>query len=510
MGIRQRILQAFRACVAHRHYNRATRPEFAIPFRVLRRQGERFTPQKVAEVISCYYGRGDNPPYEELLEELKQQDRALWQQCILNLLEGEIVRVEKLVRYLINVREDIYIPQCSEQLEQGVYNRQKLGAFLEYLSALRPSTYRDTLRQCYTRLKKGFPQRTRQQTAQTDQDFSALSYGDQFQPLLLLMSDDEDWAWKEFARRLRREDVPLQEERLSGTSLYRFPLNSSRLPVLADWYALVRRKIHDQTFGESSLARHLRETIVTIGGESAIQELRRLQRIQAFPEARWLSHAIIRIEDRLLSEESAPWESGPVLDFINKEHFGMILNEHDLFEWVCHALEEVQEGLEQRGEGVAGFWKGNTPQPEPLCQNMLWPLLRLTLQRLSIAAVEGEEKFIGPNRCDFWVEYPRKGEAAFRVAIELKVAREGYGPKDLVHPIETQLWKKYLRPTGCRHGIFVVLWFRDNQRYHGPTHWKNRDTLAEALRQKCAELAQECRVSLSSYVIDLTTPFRER
>jgi hypothetical protein len=56
----------------------------------------------------------------------------------------------------------------------------------------------------------------------------------------------------------------------------------------------------------------------------------------------------------------------------------------------------------------------------------------------------------------------------------------------------------------------VVLWFRDNQRYHGPVHWESCHALSEALRKKCEELSQEHQVSLTSYVIDLTTPFRER
>ena len=399
---------------------------------------------------------------------------------------------------LINIGEDIYIGQCAERLVQGKYDRLELESFLEYLVALRPVGYRDTLRQCYTRLKKRFPQRTRQPTTNAEQHFRMLSYNEQFLPLLMLMNDDDDWAWYEFARRLRREDVPLQEERIAGTSLYRLPLNVARLPVLADWYALIRRHIPDNNWGWSGLAQHLLEMIVAIDGEQAIQELQRLQRTDAFPNAHWLSHTVFRIEDRVLTEESMPWKSGPVLDFINKERLGVILNERDLFEWVCYAVEEVQEGLERRGEGVAGFWKGTTPHPEAWCQNVLWPLLRLTLQRSDITAVEGEEKFIGRNRCDFWVEYPRSGASSFRVGVELKVARKGYGPAELVQPVEMQLWDKYLRPTGCRHGIFIVLWFRDNRRYQGPVHWYTRDTLAEVLRKKCEELVQEHRVSLTS------------
>ena len=115
---RKQVMQAFRACVAQIHYERKrtapsetrmTCSEFEIPFWVLRQRQEVFPPQKIAEIISCYYDSGtNNTRYEELLEGLRQQQRALWQQCILQLLEGGMVRVEMPLRYLITIKEDIY------------------------------------------------------------------------------------------------------------------------------------------------------------------------------------------------------------------------------------------------------------------------------------------------------------------------------------------------------------------------------------------------------------------
>jgi hypothetical protein len=134
----------------------------------------------------------------------------------------------------------------------------------------------------------------------------------------------------------------------------------------------------------------------------------------------------------------------------------------------------------------------------------------LTLQKSGIAVVAGEEKVIRKNRCDFWVEYPRRGAPPFRVGIELKIARKQYGPNELIQPVESQLWQKYLRPSGSRHGIFIVLWFRDNQRYQGPKLWTSKAVLAEELNKKCGDKAKTRQVSLTSYVIDVTTPFRER
>jgi len=174
----------------------------------------------------------------------------------------------------------------------------------------------------------------------------------------------------------------------------------------------------------------------------------------------------------------------------------------------CH--RECPRGVRASGRGASGFWNRDEPKIEPECQNVLWPFVRLTLEKAGIPAVEGEEKVVGPDRCDFWVEFPRAGARSFRVGVELKTARASYGPPDLIDPIEDQLLGKYLRPSGCRHGIFVVLWFRDDVRYKGPSHWESRDSLTKDLRRKCDDVSETHRVSLSSYAIDLTGRFRKR
>jgi hypothetical protein len=192
---------------------------------------------------------------------------------------------------------------------------------------------------------------------------------------------------------------------------------------------------------------------------------------------------------------------------------GFIRSERDLFEWVCEAIEELEKSFTQ-GEALAGFWNisddQQSPKTETHCQNVLWPLLRLVLERAGIPVVAIEERYVGPNRCDYWIEYPRANLEPLRVEVELKVARIGYGPAALIDPVEEQLWDRYLRPTNCRHGIFIVLWFRDGARYGGPTYWDNREQLASQIRQRCDAVSLSNQVSIASYVIDLTAPYRLR
>jgi len=286
----------------------------------------------------------------------------------------------------------------------------------------------------------------------------------------------------------------------------KFPQNPSRLPVLADWYALIRRKVERQPWPDD-LARVIREGIVRIGGEEAIHELQRLQREQAFPDAEWLSHTIIRIEDQMLGMPEAVMPPGQLLDFINRESMGAVLTERDIFEWVCQAIEDVKEGIEKRGEQVKGYWNVSDeswqPKEEPDCQNVLWPAIRARLSNLGIVNIE--ENWIGASRVDLWVEKPVPDGKSLRVMVELKTARKGYGRSKLIEPIETQLWNKYLQPADCRYGIYVVLWFKDDERYRYPTVWKTEEAFEKELNDRREEVARDNRLSLKAYVIDMTT-----
>jgi hypothetical protein len=97
-----------------------THPQYETPFWVLRRRGETFALEKVAEVVSCYYGlRGDDTRYEDLLEELRQQDQELWQRCILEVLNQGIISLNVPIQYLIRVQEPVYLCRCRERLELG-------------------------------------------------------------------------------------------------------------------------------------------------------------------------------------------------------------------------------------------------------------------------------------------------------------------------------------------------------------------------------------------------------
>lgn len=538
--LRDQIIGSFTLCVASITYERIqqgsaitmTNRLSELPFWVLRESGVAFEPEKIAEIFLCYaFESTGQPRYENLLEELRQRDRRIWERCMIEEVENRGDFIREIIDYLIKLNERVYIERCQERLRQGAFDGGDIDDLLKYLMTFKPDGYTDTLQQCYLNLRdnpliqaQGARQGLDDEQAASGTEAGspnasrgpfALNLIDQFHPLFILMLEDNDWAWQEFQERLQREEVPIQRESYHEDATLQLPpdqprLSTDRVPVLADWYALARRSNNNFT----SLASDILDLMVATDGFRTIQELRRLQETDAFPAARFLGRTIKQIEDQLLIEGSATWSSGYLLDFINQLSMGVIRNERDLFEWVCEAIEELEKIFSQ-GEAVAGFWNviasnSESPKTETHCQNVLWPLLRFVLQRSGIPTVEIEERYVGANRCDFWIEYPRAGLEPLRVEIELKVARNNYGNADLIDPVENQLWDRYLRPTNCRHGVFIVLWFRDGNRYNGPSAWTNREALASQIRERCNVVSLANQVSLASYVLDMTAPYRRR
>ena len=153
----------------------------------------------------------------------------------------------------------------------------------------------------------------------------------------------------------------------------------------------------------------------------------------------------------------------------------MVCDGRDLFEAVCQAIEEIQSELENRGEGVAGFWTIVGLRQSRIAKTSSGQEYVTSCSALELPV--SRRGLFGPNRVDFFVEFARPEREALSVAIELKTARKDSGRSWLVDTVEEQLWEKYLQLTGRRHGIHIVLWFRDEIRYDFPRQWTTAEEL---------------------------------
>ncbi len=506
--IEPRMLDLFRRCVADVRYftewhddgikAKATATWLATPFLVLWEMGERFSADKVSEFAVWYahniQSEDGRQRLDSLLAYLASVDIGVWRACLTAIADYGCNATHYALSVLGETRDRAYEGQCRLALQAPQNIRSYLSDLVLYWRIIHPPDYDDVLRQCYDVL-----------SATPDAEI-AHGQRDQarFSALLLMMAENHDWAWTEFRRLFRSEQLPsnLPVEHLQWFSAVAV---REHLPLIAEVYGWM---LANQPRDDSTRAHTVLDLLASADEPAALVELRRVATTLPRDKKAESAYGLLQVEDRLLDTAVPPQQSGILIDYILGQEFGILRDDRDLFEVVCQAIEAIQEELETRGEGVAAFWNGDEPKAEPDCQNVLWPRLRDKLARLGVSDVE--ERHIGPNKVDWWIEIQSRTNPPLRVALELKTARKRYGKSRLVEPIETQLWEQYLKPTNCRFGIFVVLWFRDPTRYDYPTQWQSASSLRKDVKFQCASIEQAEAVTLSGVVVDLTAPYRTR
>src|SRR6185295_792875 len=104
-----------------------TRQEYEIPFWILRAEGDTFAPKTLKDLLTCYGFSGSSPqekePYKALLEEIRNEDKELWKECVYQLLDDSSLHSPCLVvRYLVELEEPLYLDRCSERLAGGKFS----------------------------------------------------------------------------------------------------------------------------------------------------------------------------------------------------------------------------------------------------------------------------------------------------------------------------------------------------------------------------------------------------
>lgn len=504
--LRVRVLQVFAECVDEVDYSRAegSRPgtfrmtpqRYAIPFWIMWELGlfNLIPTEKLDQFLRCYaFLRIDGisvESYFAILDRLQDSDSERWRKCLSWLVQFPSVGVRYPLEYLSEKESSFYLDQCRSRLLDCEFSAEDFASLVEYWKTQRPDDFAEVLRHCYSHLGE-----------MVDTECAARH---RLTVLWLLLCEDDDWAWSELKQLVQNRTAPTTIEYPYVLGSECLPRSKTRLSTVASWFALVAQTQGLEIALRDDLGQLLLQTIVDIGGEEAIQELERLRREYAFPGSNWLGHKVIEIQDRLLMDSGEEIRPVKLLDFINMEALGIVRNERDLFEAVRLAIEDEKESIE-RGEQVGAYWLDRKPKEEPICQNILWPPIKRRLTDLGVVGVE--EKYVGPNKADFWVLKPDKQSEELQVFVELKVARKGYTSRDLIEPVETQLWQKYLKPARKQFGIYVVLWFK-GERYEHPRIWAQIDDFEEELQRDCARVANEHCISLACYVIDMTAPIR--
>ena len=197
-----RILDVFRRCVADVHYFvkwhdeeiTATSNWLATPFLVLWDTGERFPIDKVGEFAVWFAHDSQNQEgrqrLDRLLAYLASVNKAAWRSCLVSIADYGYNETHYAVNVLGEARDRAYEGQCRSALQTPQHTRSYLSDLFRYWRAIRPADYGGVLRQCYDVL-----------SAAPDASIAhGQHYNARFSALLLLMAENDGWAWAECQR----------------------------------------------------------------------------------------------------------------------------------------------------------------------------------------------------------------------------------------------------------------------------------------------------------------------
>lgn len=475
----------------------------------------------VIELASAFHNFG---PYHSLEDagyyssRIREKSVPRWRSVIQEAFHTESVRPQILLGLLSERDEDFLLSEVRQRLEKGMWSRRQFHSLLDYYLeyAIQEEEITSTLRRCLQILcLRQWGQLLLEQNGNgTDIEFRR---EDVFRLLSHLMNESHEEAWSIFQSLLDRGTVPMRRRHRLERVGIPTPQSLDYTRILKDWYVRIRQSI-DRDGDIHREKKHLADSILSkitdYGGVDVLHMLRTVQSEAPYEDASWLSGTIMDLESQILSE-SAEQRNGPsVLRMITTDRYHDVQSENDLFEATREAIESLNEDF-RSGDSIAGFWNTgddrtseHEPKHEAECQNVLWPLLSQCLANYGVRGIE--EEVINENFADFRIDYPRANQDPLSTFVELKVARKGYGASELVDPIENQLYDEHLRPSGCMHGIFAVLWFKDPERYNHPASWADIDILRNDIRAKAEEVQSRYGVTIAPYVLDMTAGYRER
>lgn len=451
---------------------------------------------------------------EHFLSRIREKSPATLRNVIRKAFSSGDGHVRFLIDYLAEHDDDFLLTEVRQHLEDGSWSPRDFHALLDYylqFTSLEDATL--ALWRCYRLARLSWWGQN--PIAKQECEFAhRLLLGYVFRPLLHLMNVPDQKAWSQFRYLLDEDFIPLKRRHIFKDVDIPTPRNLEHVQILMDWYVRIRRSI-DQTgdphYDKKLFADDIMSKVTGFGGVQVLRMLRRVQKDAPYEGARWLSRTIMDLESQILSGSVEQRPASSLLRMITKNRYHHVQSEKDLFEVTCEAVESLDDDF-RSGKGVAGFWNTRidpkTPKHEVECQNGLWPRLEDRLSAYGVTSVE--EEVVNENYADLRIDYPRPHRSPLSTFIELKVARQGYGTAELVDPIENQLYDEHLRPSGCSHGIYVVLWFKDPGGYKYPSKWEDADALRSDLDAKAKDIESRYGVTISTYVLDLAVGYRSR
>lgn len=326
--------------------------------------------------------------------------------------------------------------------------------------------------------------------------------------VLLTQADDAGWSvvWPVF-----QQDSTFGREVL--LSLHRFPTRQTSIAErlsdehVADLFIYVASLFppsedpplpngfvtdeHHIAMWRSSLVSQLpqRRTL------EACRALRRI--VQAYPQEHWLKLQLREAEDLLRYDTWRPASPETIIKLATNRDRRLVENGDQLLDVILESFARLEQELQGETPAVSLLWNDPTiggkkvyaPKDEATLSNYVKLHLERDLQGRGIIANREVEVRTGMGargeRTDVHVDaiIRRPGGEKYNpvtVIIEVK----GCWNRDVMHAMETQLAIRYLKDNQCRHGLYLVGWYRCQQ-------WDDADPRKSATPRLSIEEARE-------------------
>ncbi len=183
-------------------------------------------------------------------------------------------------------------------------------------------------------------------------------------------------------------------------------------------------------------------------------------------------------------------------------------NEKDLFDIIKKSIEEVLIHHIENRRWIQPFWDGerkiringqehlipSSPKDEPEIQPTLQVILDMILRPLGIHVLRESNEGIG--LLDFNFLYTTKDQIPISVGAEFKLAHH----KKIKHGITKQL-PSYLKSIRSKHGLFIVMWFKDDVFFKEPTN-RQLQQMTKWLDEEAIKISSELDITISTKLLN--------
>lgn len=254
--------------------------------------------------------------------------------------------------------------------------------------------------------------------------------------------------------------------------------------------------------------RRVRERVLTELGQRPLPEVVARLRVGR-PATDAMALAQVERSARARRADCAVVDLTPdgLLRLLKRGDHRLVRDDADLVEVVVEALDRLQHSIRHDG-AFRDLWNGtDSPKSEDDISDWVRRELQQRFDRRLLIDRENQvvrlkQAGIG-TRIDLAATAPTTTSPAelARVLLEAKLV----GNAELETSLLQQLDRKYLVPTGLRHGIYLVYWVTPTQR---PQRWTREHADVEGLRALLTAQAQESSEGsrILPYILDISRP----